>query len=259
MTLATKQKGFAHMELLLGRIKLFGPGLCEVALLESGPMLRAALESRQRHVQKNVIASKTRNEHRAAWAALGLRFILGHDRIDPADAASPWYQSLCASKQARLQYHHHVRQMKLREARAAEPADLDLIRRCEAALALVDLHPSLTFMSSGMVSLSCELVACTVLPSCDIYMSICTGSSLANERDINRCLSGEELMMLNGWATRNPVLQPVVAQRSNHFLANLAGNAFGTTIIAALVSSMAIAADMKEVEHTVTSSVTQDL
>lgn len=241
------------MELLLGRVKLCGPGLTEVVLPESDPLLRAALESRQRHVQKNVLTSKTMNEHRAAWAALGLRFMLGDDRIDPADAASPWYQSLCASKQARLQYHQHVRNMRLREARAAQPADLDLIRRCEAALALVDLHPSLTFMSTGMASLSGELVSPTVLPSCDLYMSVGAGSAVAHGRAVNRCLSGEELMMLNGWTTRNPVLQPRFEKRSNNFLANLAGNSFGTTIIAALVSSMAIAADMKEVERMVTS------
>ena len=50
--------------------------------------------------------------------------------------------------------------------------------------------------------------------------------------------------MLNGWCTRLPRLNPVVAKRSNHFLADLGGNAFSSTVVAAMVCSITFAAEI---------------
>jgi hypothetical protein len=241
------QAYFRQFEALVEKVKLCGPSLAEVLFRDSDVAVKAALQARVDHPHKSNLTTKTMNDHRAAWAIMGMRFTMGDDRISKDDAASPWYQSLCAAKQARLQYHQHVRAVKLREARAAETQDTDLIRRLEAAEALVDLHPSLSFMSSGVLSASGQLCAPTVLPDCDLYLSIGNDSSLAHKgREIHRCLIGEELLMLNGWCTRLPALRPVVAKRSNRFLADLGGNAFSSTIVAAMVCCLTFAAEMPD-------------
>ena len=127
------------------RVKLCGPGLAEVLFPDSDEAVQEVLHARQKQPHKSGMTSRTMNEHRAAWALMGMRFTTGVDRIAKADGSSPWYQSLCAAKQARLQYHQHVRSVKLREAFAAETQDTDLARRLDAAYALVDLHPIVGF------------------------------------------------------------------------------------------------------------------
>ena len=149
------------------RVKLCGPGLAEILLPDSDQAVQDALDARQKQPQKSVLTSRTMNEHRAAWALMGMRFTTGDDRIAKADGASPWYQSLCAAKQARLQYHQHVNAVKLREARASADVDIDLVRRLEATGAVVDLHPSLSFMSAGVLSASSQLITPTILPDTD--------------------------------------------------------------------------------------------
>ena len=253
--IADYQSYFKQMVDLVERVKLCGPGLAEVLFPDTDEAVQGALHARQQLPLKGTLTTKTMNEHRAAWAVMGMRFTMGDDRIAYADGASPWYQTLCAAKQARLQYHQHVRAVKLREARASENVDRDLVRRLEATEAVVDVHPSLSFMSAGVLSASSQLITPTILPDSDYYVSISKKSSLAYEkRGVHRCIIGEEMLMLNGWCTRLPCLQPVVAKRSNRFLADLGGNAFSSTIVAAMVCCITFAAEMMQDERAATSS-----
>ena len=254
-SIADYQSYFKHVEELVERVKLCGPGLGEILFPDSDQAVQGALEARQKQTQKSVLTSRTMNEHRAAWAVMGMRFTTGVDRIAKADGSSPWYQSLCAAKQARLQYHQHVNAVKLREAGKSPDMDIELLRRLEATGAVVDLHPSLSFMSAGVLSASSQLITPTILPDSDYYVSIARTSCLAyGTPGVHRCIISEEMLMLNGWCTRLPRLNPVVAKRSNHFLADLGGNAFSSTVIAAMVCSITFAAEMKQDERAATSS-----
>ena len=241
------QAFFGQFAALIERVKRCGPSLAEVVLPDSDSVVEAVFQARSTGCAPSKLTTRTMDEHRAAWAAMGMRFTMGEDRISKADAASQWYQGLCAAKQARLQYHQHVRSVKLREAFAAETQDPDLVRRLDAAYALVDLHPSLSFISAGVLSASGQLCAPTVLPDCDIYLSIGTDSCLAHKGCEMHCaLIGEEMLMLNGWCTRLPALRGVVAKRSNRFLADLGRNAFSSTIVAAMVCCLTFAAEMPD-------------
>ena len=60
--------------------------------------------------------------------------------------------------------------------------------------------------------------------------------------------------MLNGWCTRLPALRGVVATRPNRFLADLGGNAFSSTIVAAMVCCITFPAEMMQDERAATSS-----
>ena len=127
------QAFFSQFEALIERVKLCGPSLAEVLLPDSDSVVEEVLRLRLTGSSPTKLTTRTMDEHRAAWAAMGMRFTMGEDRISKADAASQWYQGLCAAKQARLQYHQHVRSVKLREAFAAETQDTDLVRRLGAA------------------------------------------------------------------------------------------------------------------------------
>jgi hypothetical protein len=50
------------------------------------------------------------------------------------------------------------------------------VAKAYASRALADLNPSLGMMSGGMVSNNNSLVACTILPSADMYLSLPAGS-----------------------------------------------------------------------------------
>ena len=50
------------------------------------------------------------------------------------------------------------------------------VAKARASLALSDLTPSLGMMSGGMVSSNNSLLACTILPGADMYVSLPAGS-----------------------------------------------------------------------------------
>ena len=60
--------------------------------------------------------------------------------------------------------------------------------------------------------------------------------------------------MLNGWCTRLPSLRGVVAKRPNRFLADLGGNDFSSTIVAAMVCCITFPADIMHDERVASSS-----
>ena len=76
---------------------------------------------------------------------------------------------------------------------------------------------------------------------------------------MHRGVIGEEMLMLNGWPTRNPRLESVVAPRSNVFLKDLAGNAFSSTVIIAVISSLLVATDSQKNRASTSSADARDL
>ena len=66
---------------------------------------------------------------------------------------------------------------------------------------------------------------------------------LSEDRKIHRSILGEEALSLAGWPTRRQNMQSMVSERSNAFLQDLAGNAFPSTCIAAVLAALFFAAD----------------
>ena len=110
-------------------------------------------------------------------------------------------------------------------------------------------------MSTGVLFVAGQLCAPTILPDCDIYLTIGRDSCLAHKgREMHRALIGEEMLMLNGWRTRLSALRGVVAKRPNRFLADLGGSAFSSTIVAAMVCCLTFAAEIMQDKRVATSS-----
>ena len=62
-------------------------------------------------------------------------------------------------------------------------------------------------------------------------------------RDIHRVILGEEALLLSGSPVREPRFRDMVESRSNHFLMDLAGNAFPSTPVIALLTAIMYASD----------------
>ena len=103
------------------------------------------------------------------------------------------------------------------------------------------------------------MLSCTVKPYADYFVSVGGGFSVGGGRSVHRAMVGEEMLMLNGWPTRDPRLESIVAPKSNAFLRGLAGNAFSSTVVIAVVSSLLVAADSQKNRASTSSADAHDL
>jgi len=121
------------------------------------------------------------------------------------------------------------------------------LAKAHAALNFVDLAPSISNLSFGQLIAKNELVACTVLPQSDMWISLNADDPLSKGREIHRSLIGEEAMLLNGFPTMDPRLEAVFASASSTQKANFGGNSFPSTVIASFIIAIYFALDQSQV------------
>jgi hypothetical protein len=239
---------FSRLQHLLDRLKLPAPSLLQSLLPDDDATVQNVLHDRLKHGVTLTLTSNAMNEHRNAWRALGRRFDTNYLNVGAKDRDSPWWGVLCSRKRACLDYHQHVCAGNLLRAVVAGVAEDTC--SAKAKCQLVDLHKSLAHLSQGIAGSHGQLLSCTLLPDSDVYVS----ASGEGDCSRNRCLVGEEYLMLNGFPTRHPALRSVIEETPNNMLKDLGGNSFASTIIVALLASIIFATEMRGEEPQAISS-----
>jgi len=241
---------FQRVESLLDLFKMQGPSLAEALLPENDAAVTGVLAQRQAKPQTTVWQSGTLDAHRKAWAKLGLPFQPGrsHPSISKADLESPWFWTLTPRERDLIGYHQHTRK---------PGSDASLAKH--AKFSCVDVGMSVTREANGSLNQDSKLTANTLLPNTSLYVSLSPDDPLSCGCDVHRCLLGEESLMFNGFPTRLECFKAMTAERHNSWLQDLAGNAFASTCIAALVMAIIFSLEAREAESFVCTEADSEL
>ena len=110
-----------------------------------------------------------------------------------------------------------------------------------ARRAVCDVNNSITFKAVGHLNGRGSLVAPTIMPRGKVWISVAGDSKLrANHTDsgIHRLICGTEALELLGWPAADVRFRPLISDTPQSLLHDLAGNAFSTTVLSAIVVAL---------------------
>ena len=110
-------------------------------------------------------------EHRRAWALKGVRFLTCKNNVDEKVSSYPWWGILCAKKKSCLECHHHVKGKRLRDLRR-DGADKEQLAKAEAENGMVDLHPTIGFLTHGALSNDNRMASYIILFGVDYFVAV---------------------------------------------------------------------------------------
>ena len=210
--------------------------LTQVLLDDSEDTIEKELQRRLDTRNVMTLTTKIMQLHRSVWGKLGLSFRPGAARVHAQDLNGRWWPTLCTRKQSCLEYHQHVRSKAME---AVKDKSSHQFLECAASFAVVDLAPSINMLTTGGLSAESTLISPTILPGAELYVSVGATDPLnLSKRRINRSITGFEALMLQGFPCRHEDFESFVASRSNHFLHDLAGNAFPSTTVMSIKAAM---------------------
>ena len=208
---------------LLDMFKAEPCDLTECLLDSSHEVVQREFSVREARGKGKQFDQNTIKLHRAEFQKAGVRW--GSISALKEDLASPWFPLLPQSMQATLAFHH-------RSAKSS--------RELPQYLQGVDLSQSINRRIHTTTTRTGKLVTPTILPRSCLWMSIEQGKS------VHRPLLGIESMMLQGF--------PIMAQdfrnifeklgRGDAFLQDLAGNAFSSSVVCALITATLFSAEL---------------
>jgi site-specific DNA-cytosine methylase len=228
---------FQRFEMLLGEFKVRGPCFSQILLSSDHPKVEHELTHRQGLETKNWDSS-TMDIHQAEWRKLGLCIQAVRARAE--DRESPWFLTLPSREKDLLAYYQRLYGQRTLEHQA---------RR-----ALSMLSSSINMLAGGTFAegLSAEeparLRAPTILPKDKLWISIDEGDAFYAGDKHHRYVLGFEALTTIGFPTNRPDFKEIVAGEKDRFLHDLAGNAFASTVVVAVVTSILFAAEYKEAE-----------
>ena len=232
------QEFFDLVQELLQDFKMKGPSLPDLLLDQDDPAVAHELEKRQSRTSKGW-DSGTIQAHRLAWAQAGGRWLATPPRKN--DVTTPWYDTLPAREKDKLAFHHWKYREEARDRALGTDVGLSIVR-----------ETWLTVEESGRV------LAPTVCPKSKLWVSFSKESGV--ER--HGLLLGMELMQLQGFPIYCPSLKALVAKEQEDngaFLSDLAGNAFPSTVIVALVVAILFALEFKPDSDATLASTSEDV
>jgi hypothetical protein len=153
---------------------------------------------------------------------------------------SPWYRTLTSREQDCLAYNQFVRQSRSKSRR-----DTAVLLE-QARFAILGVNQSITQPATGTLSED-ALVCCAILPNSKLYISLDPTYEI-NKGGVaqHRLLTGVEAMNSQGWPTAHPALSKLVDKTDNAMLMELAGNAYGSTVMIALTLAILSSVDFRE-------------
>ena len=204
-----------------------GASFLDVLLADDSDAVVQDLE-RRINKQSKGWDSESINRHRAEWQKIGLRWQA--TRPLEADRNSAWFKPLAAREKDLLAFHQHCylhKSVELQLRLVATDLNQSITQRSWASLG-----------SEGGEAGARRILAPCVLPKSKLWVSVDPPKSLQPH---HRFLLGYESMLLQGWLVSDSRFKVFVAAAENAFLQDLAGNAFPTTCVQAVVAALLFA------------------
>ena len=174
--------------------------------------------------------SNTIDIHRATWNKIGRRW-QGENHAHPSDQKSPWWGCLCKREQEVIiynQYKHAANNAEETAQQAANRAGVDVSNSINWSGAVFKL------LEDG------RLVTPALMPGGTTWMS------QLGDRGLHRLMLGYKAMALQGWPVGDARFAELVGGANDRFMHNLAGNAFPSTVVAALLIAFLFAVEVKD-------------
>ena len=236
------QTFFDNVQALLQDFKIKGPSLPKIILEQNDLAVDDELDKRLRKPTKDWDSS-TIQAHRLAWSQAGGRWAATPP--SKADTGTPWYGTLAAREKDKLAFHYWKYSGK---------------RDLHSRVLGTDLGQSIGRETWMHVDLeSGRIFSPTVCPKCKLWVSF---SKAHHGVERHGLLIGKELMHLQGFPVNHQQLRALAEKQQSDngsFLANLAGNAFPSTIMTSLLVALVFALEFKPASDTALASTSDDV
>jgi hypothetical protein len=220
-----------------GEPKARGPRFSEILVPSDHPMLKHELTHRQGLEIKNWDSS-TMDIHQAEWRKFGL--CIQAVRARAKDRESSWFSTLPSREKELLAFY---------QRRYGHPT---LEHQARRASTMVSSSIYMLAGGSFVEGLSAEerarLRGPTIFHKDKLWVCIHEGDAFYAGDKHHRYVLGFEALTTIGFPTNRPDFIVIVAGEKDRFLHDLAGNAFASTVVVAVVTSILFAAEYKEAE-----------
>ena len=207
---------FNKMTMLIEKMKRGPPSFPDCLLPDDAPEVLRELDHRLSTEPKGWDSS-TIDLHRKAWKTKAGRW--GLYKPDRDDIESPWFMSMCFRERDCLAYHQY-----------GHKKDYDH----KAVVATVG--QSITYQNGSDLAPNGALILPTLTPKGKPWVSLARSNpNCRGDRAVHRFMLGSEELMFQGFPIFHPRFRPMIQDKPNAFLADLAGNAFPGTVIGAIM------------------------